>query len=161
MFRVPLLTAVLACVFATSGCGLIQKGLARKKKPVPTDNAQDAYIGVVESVNPEQRFVLLRTDMRMAVAPGTRLESHAASGSKASLTVTPERKGNFLSADITEGMPAAGDTVILPKPSNIPALNAPAPSSAAPVMLAPPLPVPPDSVPPTASPQPMLRLPQP
>jgi hypothetical protein len=171
MVRVLLLIAVLAGLVASSGCGLVKKGLARKKKPASTDSIQDSYIGVVESVNPEQRFVLLRTDRRLAVAPGTKLETRAASGLRSSLTVTPERKANFLSADITEGMPAAGDVVVLPGQSNIPSLNAPAvivppasslaPTSAQPSVLSPlgspgmPAPV----MPPPA--QPALRLPQP
>jgi hypothetical protein len=127
MLRVLLLITVLAGLVASSGCGLVKKGLTRKKKPAPTDSTQDSYIGVVESVNPEQRFVLLRTDLRMAVAPGTKLETRAASGLRSLLTVTPERKANFLSADITEGMPAAGDVVVLPGQPNIPSLNAPTP----------------------------------
>jgi hypothetical protein len=165
MARVLLLIAVLAGLVASSGCGLIKKGLTRKKKPAPTDFTQDAYIGVVESVNPEQRFVLLRTDLRMTVAPGTRLETRAASGLRSSLTVTPERKANFLSADITEGMPAAGDVVVLPGQSNIPSLNAPTvvippASSAAPTTA-------PDLAPEMRAPTmpnpgvPALRLPQP
>jgi hypothetical protein len=143
MPRVLILVALVACVLATSGCGLIKNNLfSRKKTPEGADSTKDVFIGVVESVNPEQKFVLVRTDTRMIIAPGTKLESRSMSGSKASLTVTPERKLNFLSADIAEGSPATGDVVIMPggsitpgvsKPPSIPSLSAP-PDPAAPVL---------------------------
>jgi hypothetical protein len=107
--------ALAACLLAVSGCRIFKKGLfSRKHVPVATDKNSDVYLGIVESVNPEQKFVLLRTEIRVALAAGTKLETRSPHGTMASLVVTPERKMNFLSADITEGAPAAGDAVILP-----------------------------------------------
>jgi hypothetical protein len=60
----------------------------------------------------------------MTVTAGTKLESHSPNGLKAVLTVTPEHKMNFISADITEGYPQQGDTVVqiaAPKPPDTPA----------------------------------------
>jgi hypothetical protein len=115
MQRFLLMLAILAVVLPAGSCSVFKKRLlSRKYSPVPADKNSDVFVGVVESVNPEQKFVLLRTELRMAVAPGSKLESHSSNGSKASLVVTPERKMNFLSADITGGSPSVGDVVILP-----------------------------------------------
>jgi hypothetical protein len=114
MSRVSLLIGLLVCVVMASGCVQLRQLLSRKKDPVVKDSSAETFIGVIESVNPEQKFVLVRMDVRMVVAPGTKLESRSVNGGKARLVVTPERKMNFLSADIDEGSPAAGDGVFLP-----------------------------------------------
>lgn len=115
MSRVLPLLALVVCLLSASSCHLFKKQLlSRRYSPAPIDKNADVFIGVVESVNPEQKFVLVRTEMRIALPAGTRLESRAASGAKASLVVTPEHKMNFLSADIAEGSPAAGDVVVMP-----------------------------------------------
>lgn len=116
MRRLLLTLALLAAVLTMCGCGTLKKLhlFSKKHPPSAADKNGDVYIGAVESVNPEQKFVLVRTELRLVVAPGAKLESHSANGTKASLVVTPERKMNFLSADIAEGSPAAGDVVIMP-----------------------------------------------
>jgi hypothetical protein len=137
MRRLLLTLALVAAVLPTGSCGVLKKHLfSRKHSPVSVDKNRDVFIGLVESVNPEQKFVLVRTELRMMVAPGVKLESRSAKGTKASLLVTPERKMNFLSADITEGSPASGDMVILPAQAPATAA-AQAGSSAAPAMRAP------------------------
>lgn len=124
MRRVVLLLLALSL----SGCGLIQRGLhslkRRSKKPDVAAPSQDTFIGVVESVNPEQKFVLVRMEMRMAITPGTRLETRPMSGMKSVLVVTPERKLSFVSADISEGFPSRGDYVVMPPQSPVPAPSA-------------------------------------
>ncbi len=138
----------MACLMHATGCAVFKKQLlSRKYSKVPEDKSNDVFIGIVESVNPEQKFVLIRTELRIAVTPGTVLESHAMNGAKASLVVTPERKMNFLSADVREGVPAAGDVVVLPAHSTAPA---PVPAGGS-------SPVPQDATPGT----PALRLPEP
>lgn len=125
MLTHPCLLILLAlAVLPLSGCGTVQKKLlsrkqAKEKKEEP-GGSRDVFLGLVESVNPEQRFVLIRLDRRMQVVAGTTLDVRSASGVKATLMVTPEHKMNFLSADITSGMPAVGDMVILP-PQAVPA----------------------------------------
>ena len=115
MGRLFLTFGLVACIASTPGCRLLKKGLFSRKHPAAqTDKNSDMYLGMVESVNPEQKFVLVRTEIRMPVAAGTKLETRAPNGTKASLMVTPEHKGNFLSADIVEGAPSTGDAVILP-----------------------------------------------
>lgn len=118
MLRISILLTLLAAVVFGSGCGLIKKRLFSRKHPPETSSQTEMFIGIVESVNPEQQFVLVRMDMRVAVSPGTKLETRAANGAKGSIVVTPERKMNFLSADISGGFPARGDLVfMLPQPA--------------------------------------------
>ncbi|MFZ4767159.1 MAG: hypothetical protein ACOYMN_19575 [Roseimicrobium sp.] len=117
MFRSLLHFGLALVVASLTSCGLLQKGwtvLKGKPKEKPAAAPQEAFIGVVESVNPEQKFVLVRMEMRMAIAPGTRLETRPEHGIKSVFTVTPERKLSFLSADIVEGLPARGDVVVRP-----------------------------------------------
>lgn len=127
MARLILLCGLLACVLSASSCGLLG-GLFSRKHPTEQAKSRDVLIGVVESVNPEQKFVLVRTDLRMVLPTGTKLESRSLRGGKASLILTPERKTNFLSADIADGLPTVGDVVVLPAQ----AAPAPAPSASIP-----------------------------
>jgi hypothetical protein len=133
-----LILVLLGSLMFGSGCSSLKKLLPKKHKPAAADKNSATYIGVVESVNPEQKFVLVRTEIRIALAPGTNLECRSANGAKSTLVVTPERKMNFLSADVAEGTPAAGDIVILPAqaaaeatakgtPEGVPALIPPTP----------------------------------
>ncbi len=133
MSRGPLFFLVLSLGFSLSmtGCGSVQnliKVKFGKKKQEPEKEKKEVYLGVVESVNPEQHFVLIRTHMRMAVPAGIKLETKPKTGTKALLTVTPEHKASFLSADITEGFPQRGDAVYLPSTPENSALATSAPA---------------------------------
>ncbi|WP_113958640.1 hypothetical protein [Roseimicrobium gellanilyticum] len=117
---VALLLTSLA-VFS-SGCGLAKRGLAGigsskkgdRNKEEKKDASRDTFVGVIESVNPEQQFVLVRMEQGFAIAAGTPLETRSANGLLSRLVAGPERKLNFLAADIVDGMPHAGDMVVLP-----------------------------------------------
>lgn len=115
MYNLLLFTLLPALL---ASCGTVRKPLSWnpfKKKAAPEEVSQkDLYLGVVEIVNPEQRFVLIKADTRMVFPAGTRLETRSKTGSKALLTLTPERKQSFVSADIKEGFPQAGDAVVIP-----------------------------------------------
>ena len=111
-----------------------------KKKPEPTGRA--TLIGMIEMVNPEQNYVLINCETRPTLDEGTVLIGLDANGQKSKLVVTPERKGNYLTADIQEGMPSVGslalqkiresDTLPAP-PSEVAAVEATTqPASAAP-----------------------------
>ena len=97
-------------------CGMIAKIFHRKPKPVDTE-PRDQFIGTIETVNPEQHFVLVRTAFRLQLDAGTKLETRPVNGSKSVLSLTPEQKLNFLSADIIEGFPQHGEIVVLPASS--------------------------------------------
>lgn len=126
--------ATLAC----TSCGTMSKMMRKPKEEKPAETAkeeppkQDMAIGLVEVVNPEQQFVLVRTESRMSLPPGTKLITQPQTGNKASLIVTPESKQNFISADIVEGFPKRGDVVILPVAGQPPAVGAPGTVSSAP-----------------------------
>ncbi len=69
-------------------------------------------IGVIELVNPEQNYVLINCEQRVDIPAGTEIISQGVNGSDARLKVTPERKGNYITADITQGMPQLKDLVV-------------------------------------------------
>ena len=78
--------------------------------------------GVIELVNPEQNYVLINCEQRLNIPAGTEIVSQGADGSKTKLKVTPERKGNYITADITEGTPQLRDLVLYKvKPGDVPA----------------------------------------
>lgn len=114
---------VLCLLLPLTGCGLM-----KKKTPQPRDNrtGQARLIGVIEMVNPEQNYVLIHCDMRPTVEAGIQLIGLDSAGQRSKLVVTPERKGNYLTADIQEGAPIVGclvlqkilDSDTLPAPPN-------------------------------------------
>lgn len=69
-------------------------------------------VGIVEFVNPEQKFVLIKMQSRQPMPSGQILTALDATGSLSELSVSPERKGTHLSADIKSGFPRAGNLVI-------------------------------------------------
>lgn len=151
MFRSTIaFTALGTLLLSLSSCGtmnhLLQTHLGKRSKTAAPQEPKNQIIGTIEMINPEQHFVLVKTSYRMALAPGTKLETLAANGLKAVLTVTPEHKMNFISADITEGFPQQGDTVILPAP--IKSTDAPAQPGS-------------DQPPPIDAPPPIVDLPLP
>ena len=103
-----------------------------KKKPEPTGRA--TLIGMIEMVNPEQNYVLIRCEPMPSLAAGTELIAISASGEKSKLVLTPERKGYYITADIKEGNPGVSNLVLHQLGTTVPVLPpespaAPAPSS--------------------------------
>ena len=131
---------LLCLLLPLTGCGLLKK----KQPPPATDNrtGQAKLIGVIEMVNPEQNYVLINCETRPTLDAGTALIGLDSNGQKSKLVVTPERKGNYLTADIKEGAPVVGCLVLqkiresdtLPAPPATPPVgdNATLPASAAP-----------------------------
>jgi hypothetical protein len=108
------LLIILCVACLANGCAL-KKKKPSAKPPGPVGPA--TLLGMVEMVNPEQNYVLIRCDQMPALADGTQLTTLGADGSKATLLLTPERKGRYLTADIKEGQPAVNHLVLLPKSS--------------------------------------------
>lgn len=104
-FFSPFLRVIWICVWSM---GLSQCS----SKPVPKAEIRptNLHIGQIELVNTEQRFVLLRT-RGVRLHPGAEVFTFSPSGLKASLVITPERKSQFLIADIKEGYPQLGGLV--------------------------------------------------
>lgn len=137
MSRLCAVLLLISLAVFSSGCGLAKRGLASmgsskkgaRDKEEKTKAGRDTYVGVIESVNPEQQFVLVRMELGMAIAAGTRLETRSPSGLLSRLVAGPERKLNFLAADILEGVPHAGDVVVLPASSVQPGTQPGAPGT--------------------------------
>ena len=86
-----------------------------QKKKEEENTRADVYVGMVESVNPDGHFVLIRHTGVTDVSVGAVLVVRDKGGSQhGTLTVGPERKQNFISADITTGTPRVRDSVYLP-----------------------------------------------
>lgn len=103
------LVLILLFAIPLAGCGLLHKygfGKSRDKKAAP--EARESLVGVIEMVNPEHKFVLIRSQARYNFLPGTQLVTYSPSGLKATLQITPERKSSFLAADIVDGYPQRG-----------------------------------------------------
>lgn len=121
-------------------------------------------IGVVELINPEQNYVLINCEQRLAIPAGTEIIAQNPNGSKAKLKVSPERKGNYITADITEGTPHVHDLVLYQvQPTGSAAPSVPPNSTPATSVSSPAVPLTPvmqaDAIPPLNAPfQPMTPV---
>ncbi len=117
MVRLRAVSLVFLALPLLCGCSTVKKGLASRDgaKTESSDKniKRETIIGVVESVNPEQQFVLVRMEQKMNIAAGTKLETRSPNGLYSQLVAGPERKLNFLAADIVQGAPHAGDLVVI------------------------------------------------
>lgn len=87
-----------------------------KSKPKPTaaqPTGQATLIGIIEMVNPEQNYVLIRCEPMPSLAPGTEMIALSANGAKSTLVLTPEKKGYYVTADIKEGSPQVHNLVLV------------------------------------------------
>jgi len=89
--------------------------VAAEENPAPSVPG-NRVAGVVHLVNDRGRFVLVKSlsGGKMEVAEGTVWMSYGSNGKpSAKLEVGAERKGVFVVADIVEGAPNPGDSVVL------------------------------------------------
>lgn len=101
------LPALIIATVLAAGCASKNK----EKKPGPTGQA--TLIGMIEMVNPEQNYVLIRCEPMPALEVGVELIALSASGTRSKLVLSPERKGHYLTADIKEGQPQVTNLVLL------------------------------------------------
>lgn len=126
VFCLLLLPLLCSCTFLANQLGGM--GLFAKKKPKDNRTGEVKVIGVIELVNPEQNYVLINCEQRLAIPPGTEILAQNPDGSKVRLKVSPERKGNYITADITEGVPQVRDLVLYQvKPEELAAAQTPVP----------------------------------
>lgn len=141
------LFAATLCLALVS-CGLVKR-FGKKKEADKPEKSESQVIGVIEMVNPEQRFVLIRTESRMTVAAGQEITAVDSAGVESKLKVTPEKKQHYLTADVLEGNPKTGHLVIHRRPvgAEIPTTPVTPPVQPSPSDLVP-LPAVPDQPPP-------------
>ena len=87
--------------------------LVNGEKKKPDNNSEDKYfIGEICLVQESLEFVLIKSS-KLKPRKGTVLHVMSAGGvnSKAKLSVSPERRTGFISADILDGDPSLGDWV--------------------------------------------------
>ena len=95
---------------------------AAEVPPVPATTAPDQVIGTVRFAY--DNFVLIYTPIKLTVPAGTRVTTVGKDGlpQNVQLSMSAERKGAFLVADVVSGQPMAGDLVVLasgPKSSTV------------------------------------------
>ncbi|MBK8090985.1 MAG: hypothetical protein IPK32_03020 [Verrucomicrobiaceae bacterium] len=103
-------TLCLLMLFMPLACSWKTKSKPEEKKDNRTGQAR--LIGVVDMVNPEQGYVLINCEQRPNLRDGTELIALDHLGNKSKLLVTPEHKGNYITADIKEGSPTTGCLVL-------------------------------------------------
>lgn len=129
---VPVVLSLSGCSWADSKTGGFLSGMLAKKAAKNSKKGDYRMVGVVEMVNPEQNYVLINCDQRMNLPAGTEILAQNTDGTRVKLKVTPERKGNYITADIQEGVPQVKDLVLQQiKPGDLPAVNPAAASTTA------------------------------
>ncbi len=103
----------LLVVFAATGCGLF------KKKPKPTKDGAE-LVGIIEMVNPEQNYVLIRCEYALEASAGQELIAVDATGAQSKLSLSPERKGRYLTADVKSGQPKVTNLVLMYRKKDLP-----------------------------------------
>ncbi|MCB1064235.1 MAG: hypothetical protein KDN20_15115 [Verrucomicrobiae bacterium] len=84
----------------------------KAKSSLPTP--QKLPIGSVHLVHESGGFVLIRTSRNSVIPPEADLLTYDSGGRPTGkLRLSPERKGDFLTADIVEGRPNANDRVVM------------------------------------------------
>lgn len=125
-----LLLGLSSCTYLGNKLGGMMPSFS-KKKPGDKKIGEAKVIGVIELVNPEQNYVLINCEQRVDIPAGTEIISQGVNGPDGKLKVTPERKGNYITADITQGLPQLRDLVVYQvKPGDLPASSSPPPPMA-------------------------------
>ena len=139
----PLLLLLSALLLLTS-CGNLQN-LAAKARAKRQQKAMEKLtltsseeaaarlgakaVGEVAYVDDAEQFVLIRALTGVNLKPEAALETRRNGQRTALLRATPEKKNNFLAADLLEGTPQTGDAVFpsTAKPSPVKPLPPPVP----------------------------------
>ena len=77
-----------------------------------TKDGPTYLVGIIDFVNPDQKFVLFKAQPGISLPPGHTLTALDATGALSELVVTPERKDSHVTADIKSGQPRAGNLVV-------------------------------------------------
>ncbi|MBB5033035.1 hypothetical protein [Prosthecobacter vanneervenii] len=126
-----------ALLLGLSSCSYLASKYAaaklRSQKSALDKSIREAkVIGVIEMVNPEQNYVLINCEQQLDIPAGTEIISQGVNGTNGKLKVTPERKGNYITADIVEGTPQLRDLVVYKVDSSNVATQQAAPAATGP-----------------------------
>lgn len=96
------------------GCKTIQKDTDEKADQATQPGGMKIPVGTIHMIDPQGRFVLIRSSRTFRVDSGTRMTSFASDGTETGIfEVSPARKGAFLTADILQGTPKSGEQVLM------------------------------------------------
>lgn len=138
MTRALFLALILPALMVS--CGHLKGRKAKKEKPEENPSGQATLVGMVEMVNPEQDYVVIRTEAPVGYPAGTELIALGAGGNRSRVVLTPERKGLHLTADIKSGQPQVSNLVLYYPPAPTEPTPAPTPTPTSPAT--PPAPTP-------------------
>jgi len=120
------LALALATLFTFSACATQDKALKAVEGSEDSKEGPTYLVGIVELVNPEQQFVLIKAQPGISLPPGHSLMALDATGALSELVISAERKANHVTADIKSGNPRVGNLVAyLPKNQTNPSPSAP------------------------------------
>ena len=111
--------AFLCSIFAIcllSGCKTLDLGKKDKTstEPVAEPQAMMLPVGTVHHVDPDAGFILVQSRRALDIEPETEIQIFNRSGVlSATAKVSPARKGQFLTADLVQGMPVKGDQALM------------------------------------------------
>ncbi|MFY8216860.1 MAG: hypothetical protein ACOVMP_09725 [Chthoniobacterales bacterium] len=87
----------------------------KKKKPEAPVASAPTWIGTIKVVNQAERYVLIDSNLTVALPPGEILNSVGNDFESGTVRTTADRVHPFFIADIASGNPAVGDRVYSPK----------------------------------------------
>ncbi|HEX5791512.1 MAG TPA: hypothetical protein VFY13_10165 [Luteolibacter sp.] len=106
--------ALVTCMMAAACAPTATTPPTEVKKEEAPPQATHEWIGSISSVDRQQGFVLIRSQLSLTLPAGTVLTSSSPEGAeprRANLLLTGEALGNFAAADIQSGAVEIGDGV--------------------------------------------------
>ncbi len=108
----PALPSLLCVCLCLAQCASKDPSTTPVKGTEDSADGPAFLVGIIEFVNPDQNFVLVKTQGAAQLPTGHTLTALDATGALSEIVVTPERKGSHLTADIKSGNPRAGNLVV-------------------------------------------------
>ena len=129
-----LVRVALVGILATTGCQTMKQD---KEEPPAEEQEEEASmkvpVGSIHMVHPDGQFVLIKSSRFLQIEPGTELTTYDISGVPTGrLLVSPARKGVFMTADIIEGAPEAGNHTLMDYTPRQPTQATPGPAEGGP-----------------------------
>jgi hypothetical protein len=114
--------AIFLSLWLNLSCASKEQDLKPVEGSEESKDGPTYVVGIIEFVNPEQKFVLIKAQPGIAMPPGHRLIALDATGALSELIISKERKASHITADIHSGNPRVGNLVAyMPKGQSDPA----------------------------------------